>query len=118
MPRVESSKAAARTQASRRPIKKIEKTSDLLRHANRLPAEGSGRDNVNRPGDGLLLSGGTGLAKSKHGSKETVDRKGKGREIVKAASSRALPDSIQVERFAEVRALEILAFQNAVKSAA
>ena len=32
--------------------------------------------------------------------------------------TRSLPDSIQVERFAEVRAMEILAFQNAIKSAA
>ncbi|KAK4686638.1 hypothetical protein P7C73_g3485, partial [Tremellales sp. Uapishka_1] len=61
---------------------------------------------------------------------KTVDllkksEKGKGKErellgeldgLVKATKN--LPGALQVEKFAETRALEILAFQNAIKSAA
>ncbi|ORX35651.1 ribonucleases P/MRP protein subunit POP1-domain-containing protein [Kockovaella imperatae] len=64
-------KAESSRDGARRPLKVIQKTSDLLR---------------------------------------------KGKQ--KAPVERTMPDSIQVERFAETRAMEIMAFQNAIRSAA
>ncbi|KAL7422007.1 Ribonucleases P/MRP protein subunit pop1 [Cryptotrichosporon argae] len=69
--------------------KVIHKTVDMLRRNERAKAGGKGKENEVLGGVADLL-----------------------------AASRDLPGAIQVERFAEARALEILALQNAMKLAA
>ncbi|KAL1411390.1 Ribonucleases P/MRP protein subunit pop1 [Vanrija albida] len=79
----------APTNGKGKPFKSIPKTSDLLNSNQQAKARGKGREKV--------------VLKGVH-------------DLIKNASK--LPGALQVERFAEVRAIEIQALQNAVKLAA
>lgn len=95
----------APTNGKGKPFKSIPKTSDLLNANQQAKARGKGREKV-------VLKGVHDLIKSALGRNISLVYANHGTDANK------LPGAVQVERFAEVRAIEIQALQNAVKLAA
>lgn len=115
--------------------KTIAKTSELLARNDRLKSHSSGAvgsilgnvagyfspagsrgssiDVAHAPGPGNVRWDGNGNAQESVHGKGNANAKGKGK-----AKAINLPGAIQVERFAEARAMEIMAFQQAIRSAA
>ncbi|WVQ99709.1 hypothetical protein IAU59_006850 [Kwoniella sp. CBS 9459] len=98
-----------------RPLKPIHKTVDLLRK----------NEGVKRRAAAAAVAAGSGSREGREGRAVDSGGKGKGKEkeilgdVVNLVDEvKRLPGMIQVEKFAETRAMEIHAFQTAIKIAA
>lgn len=91
-------------QPSKRIVKSIPKTADLLKQNENAKSKGKGKEKEVLGGLSGLMDGGL-----------QMQSRGK---VMTTVATRSLPSAVMIDKLVETRALEILAFRNAMASAA